>query len=415
MMAKLRAGNRYDVIFPDAIVRAEADRGEPAAEDRPRPAEERRQRLGLLQRPRYDTGAAHTTPYGMYATGIDLARREGQRDDWVVARPFRRGRPRARSSCSTTSRSASAWRTSGNGFDLSTDGRGRARQVQADADRPEAPAARLLDRRHPNMINGNAWIHHVWNGDVVNIRNQVKNPEDYRFQKAKEGIPVGTDTFAIPANAKHPGTALLFMEFMLDPENASQNIAYFGYPMACDRCRRRPFEDRQGRSGDQHDGRGPAERPAVRVPDRQGQDRSGIGPGPRSRLGAERAALRDDTPPARRAVAAADCSRCRSASCSPLSFGSTDDLGNTIYGWHPENYKRRLRPAIPAGAIALGGLRACNDGALPADRVPGCLLHRRLRGPLEAHADRASGAAVFRELPRADLRLGGDARPTRGS
>jgi spermidine/putrescine transport system substrate-binding protein len=36
---------------------------------------------------------------------------------------------------------------------------------------------------------------------------------------------------AIPANAEHPGTAMLFIDFMLDPENAAQNVGYFGYPM----------------------------------------------------------------------------------------------------------------------------------------------------------------------------------------
>jgi spermidine/putrescine transport system substrate-binding protein len=36
---------------------------------------------------------------------------------------------------------------------------------------------------------------------------------------------------AIPSNAKHPGTALLFIDWMLDPAHASANIAYFGYPM----------------------------------------------------------------------------------------------------------------------------------------------------------------------------------------
>ena len=81
------------------------------------------------------------------------------------------------------------------------------------------------------MVNGNAWIHHGWNGDVVNVRNQVKTPENYSFQKCKEGIPVGTDCFAIPANAQHPGTALTFINFILDPENASKNIEYMGYPM----------------------------------------------------------------------------------------------------------------------------------------------------------------------------------------
>ena len=36
---------------------------------------------------------------------------------------------------------------------------------------------------------------------------------------------------AIPSNAKSPGTALLFIDWMLDPEHASTNIGYFGYPM----------------------------------------------------------------------------------------------------------------------------------------------------------------------------------------
>jgi spermidine/putrescine transport system substrate-binding protein len=82
-----------------------------------------------------------------------------------------------------------------------------------------------------NMVSGNAWIHHGWNGDVVNIRNQVDKPENYSFQKCSEGIPLGTDCFAIPANAEHPGTALTFINFILDPENASKNIEYMGYPM----------------------------------------------------------------------------------------------------------------------------------------------------------------------------------------
>ena len=81
------------------------------------------------------------------------------------------------------------------------------------------------------MLNGNAWIHHGWNGDVVNVRNQADDPSIYKFEKCKEGIPVGADQMAIPANAEHPGTALLFIDFMLDPENAARNVAYFGYPM----------------------------------------------------------------------------------------------------------------------------------------------------------------------------------------
>ena len=72
--------------------------------------------------------------------------------------------------------------------------------------------------------------------------------------------------------------------------------------------------------------------------------------------------------------------------------------------------RRRLRPDLHAGAAALGPLRARDDRALPADRLPGRLLHRPLRRPLPQRADRAAGAAVLRQLPRPHLRLGRAAR-----
>jgi spermidine/putrescine transport system substrate-binding protein len=42
---------------------------------------------------------------------------------------------------------------------------------------------------------------------------------------------VGSDTFVIPVNAQHPGTALLFIDFMCDPKNAARNVNWNGYPM----------------------------------------------------------------------------------------------------------------------------------------------------------------------------------------
>lgn len=41
---------------------------------------------------------------------------------------------------------------------------------------------------------------------------------------------MGSDCFAIPVDAQHPGTALLFIDFML--ENSAQNVRWTGYPMA---------------------------------------------------------------------------------------------------------------------------------------------------------------------------------------
>jgi spermidine/putrescine transport system substrate-binding protein len=230
MTAKLRAGIAYDLIFPSG---------------------EYVQRLisgNLLRRidrdklkhvdtvydyfadPWYDKGSEHTTPYGMYATGL------GYRADKVDGM-------------------TGSWRDLG---DVDTDDHsfllddyqeaiGMANLVngyplnEVDEAKLEESLDYLVDLKPKlrgistdtitNMASGNAWIQHLWNGDIVNIRYQVDNPEDFKFQKCTEGIPVGSDNFAIPVNAKHPGTALLFIEWMLQPEHAAQNVEWIGYPM----------------------------------------------------------------------------------------------------------------------------------------------------------------------------------------
>jgi spermidine/putrescine transport system substrate-binding protein len=230
MMAKLRAGIAYDVIFPSAEY-------------------VQRLRSGFLLRkidrdkirnvdtvydhfddPWYDPDGEHSTPYGLYATGL------GYRADKVTDM-------------------TGSWRDLG---DADSDDRsfllddyqeaiGMANLVnryglnETDPDKLEKSKDYLVDLKPKlrgvsadtitNMVSGNAYIQHLWNGDIVNIRYQVDNPEDYRFQKCREGIPVGNDNFCIPVNAKHPGTALLFIEYMLEPEHAAQNVEWIGYPM----------------------------------------------------------------------------------------------------------------------------------------------------------------------------------------
>jgi spermidine/putrescine transport system substrate-binding protein len=81
-----------------------------------------------------------------------------------------------------------------------------------------------------NMVNGTAWIHHAWSGDAYQVISQVNDPQNIQYETGKEGVPTGNDTFVIPKNAQHPGTALKFIDWMLDPVNASANVDYFGYP-----------------------------------------------------------------------------------------------------------------------------------------------------------------------------------------
>ena len=69
-------------------------------------------------------------------------------------------------------------------------------------------------------------------GDFLyTVSYEVDNPKNYDFIAPEEGAPINSDAYAIPTNAAHPGTALLFIDYLLRPENAIKNINYLGYPM----------------------------------------------------------------------------------------------------------------------------------------------------------------------------------------
>jgi spermidine/putrescine transport system substrate-binding protein len=231
MMAKLRAGNRYDLIFPSSewaerliganqLLRLDADQL-PNLGDQLFPS---------LRNPRYDPRSEHTIPYALYATGLiyredKLGKLSGSWND------LRDPRAKGRTYLLDDFQEAIGAGNMVHGYDLNTT---TTPEVEKSREwlvslKPNLRGISTDDVQ--NMVSGNAWIHHGWNGDVVNIRSQVGNPEAFRFQKNREGIPLGVDTFAIPVNAPHPGTALTFVNFMLEPENLARNVSYFGYPM----------------------------------------------------------------------------------------------------------------------------------------------------------------------------------------
>jgi len=229
MMAKLRSGNKYDLIFPSSewvdrlrkanqLLRIDLEQIPNAASV-----------YDYFAKPWYDPKADHTVPYAMYASGIiyrkDKVEMTGSWNDIGL------DEARGRSYLLDDFQEVLGAGNLVNGNKLNdTDEAAVEKSKQWALDlKPNLRGFSTDDVQ--NMVNGNAWIHHGWNGDVVNVRNQVKKPENYSFVKCQEGIPLGTDCFAIPANAEHPGTALTFINFILDPENASKNIEYMGYPM----------------------------------------------------------------------------------------------------------------------------------------------------------------------------------------
>ncbi|HTE62897.1 MAG TPA: spermidine/putrescine ABC transporter substrate-binding protein, partial [Solirubrobacteraceae bacterium] len=180
--------------------------------------------------PWYDEDSAHTVPYAMYTTGIawradKVGELSGSWNDLALEAA------KGRTFMLDDFRQAIGQANLLNGFDLNTTAPEELAKAKATLEHQKEYLRGYSTSPAPNLVSGSAWVHHAWNGDVLNARNQSKEPENIRYETCSEGIPVGSDCVAIPANARHPGTATLFIDWMLDPEIASENVSWFGYPM----------------------------------------------------------------------------------------------------------------------------------------------------------------------------------------
>ena len=81
-----------------------------------------------------------------------------------------------------------------------------------------------------NLVSGQGWIQHCWSGDVYQALNQLNSSDAASFQICDDGVPLAVDLQSIGAKAKAPGTAMLFLNWLLDPEQAAKNVEYIGYP-----------------------------------------------------------------------------------------------------------------------------------------------------------------------------------------
>lgn len=75
------------------------------------------------------------------------------------------------------------------------------------------------------------WLTMAYTGDVYTAYLGMKNPEQVGFTLCHEASLGGTDNVIIPTAAKHPGTAMVFCDYLLRPENMAQAVEYIGYPV----------------------------------------------------------------------------------------------------------------------------------------------------------------------------------------
>jgi spermidine/putrescine transport system substrate-binding protein len=234
MQAKLAAGNRYDIIFPSAAwvqKLTAANQLYPIDHSSLDNAAAIFDHYDYFADPWYDAKSAHSIPFTMYKTGV--AWRKDKIGDQL------------------TGSWEDLWNEAAKGHTFILDDRDEVLGMAAlllglplntaDPGDLDAIVAKLETLRpylrafssddYNNLLAGDAWMHQTWSGDMASVLWQADDPSNFGFETPAEGAPVNTDAYAIPANAEHPGTALLFIDYMLRPENVAKNINYIGYPM----------------------------------------------------------------------------------------------------------------------------------------------------------------------------------------
>jgi len=233
MYAKVNAGNRYDIVFPGAKWVAQLkQQGKLSAIDH-RQLQNADQVFGggsYFADPWYDKDSQVSVPFTVYKTGI------AWRKDKVD---------------SMTGSWHDLWNEDAKGRIFTLDNQDEALGMAAlllgfDVNTSKASELaeikKLLLSQKPllrayssddinNLASGDPWIQHMWSGDFLYFNQYVaKHPDRFGFEAPREGAPINSDAYVIPANAEHPGTAMLFIDYLLRPDIAKKNINYLCYP-----------------------------------------------------------------------------------------------------------------------------------------------------------------------------------------
>jgi spermidine/putrescine transport system substrate-binding protein len=233
MVAKMNAGNAYDVIFPSAKWTqrlAEAGKLHRIDHSKMTNAEAIFGTYTYFANPWYDPHSAHSIPFSMYKTGIGW-RKDKLGDLTGSWSDLWNATSAGRTFVLDDRDEALGMAALRLGFDLNTAKADELAKMVTELKSLRGDLRGFDSDDYDNLLNGDAWMTQAWSGDMTTVLNSAKNASNYGFEVAKEGSPINSDCYAIPSNAPHPGTAALFIDYMLRPENVTKNIEYIGYPM----------------------------------------------------------------------------------------------------------------------------------------------------------------------------------------
>jgi spermidine/putrescine transport system substrate-binding protein len=184
--------------------------------------------------PFYDEGWRYTTPYSIYTTGM------AWRKDKVNLTPgwdmcWQAGKYKGKVAVLDDYREGISLALLKRGiYDLNTTS--AAQISQAGKDLQELiglTGVRIDNNDYTDVPSGKTWVHEAWSGDMASSYAYLPKGTSvdvlgYWFPQDGRG-PVANDLMTILSAGQNPVLSHLFMNYLLDPDNAIENYSYVGY------------------------------------------------------------------------------------------------------------------------------------------------------------------------------------------
>ena len=230
MMAKMASNVSYDAVIPVSHNMPRLIQGGLLRPIDKAQLQNWDQVIPYFQNPWFDPQAAHSIPYAMGPTGI--AWRTDQVTDMKQSWNDLWDHPDAKGKIFVIDEAQEALGMSllRLGFDINSSNPDEVGKAADALIQLKPVLAGFSANDQGNLLSGAAWIQHAWSGDVYFALQQAKNPTIYQYENPTNGTPFSANTVCIPTNAKHPGTATLFLDWLLQPDHAAKNVTYIGYP-----------------------------------------------------------------------------------------------------------------------------------------------------------------------------------------
>jgi len=238
-LAKLRSGQlNFDVFFPTVDVMAQLVYGKLIQPLNHSYIPNISQAWPDFTNPFYDGKWQYTVPYTIYTTGIAWRKDHVPENPYTMANPWAmpwQAKYKNRVAILDDARESISLGLMKNGnFNLNTT---NPNQINA-AGKSLQDLAHLtnvhIDNNDYTLIpSGQIWIHHAWSGDIAAAQYYMPKGVNvdvigYWFPPDGRG-PVANDTIAVLNGAPNPVLAHLFLNYMLDFNNAMTNISFNGY------------------------------------------------------------------------------------------------------------------------------------------------------------------------------------------